>query len=266
MNSSYFSFTREPFSRELAPTEVFISRGHRELLARLQHTIEYGSIAVITGQVGSGKSTAIRAMIYSLETSRYHYIYLANSVLSPAEFYKCLLHQINIQPSRGISENKRLVTQAMMEMHHKGIKPLVVIDEAQELTVSMLGELRFVLNYQTDSFSPLMLILSGQPRLAETLRLQVLECIRQRINVHYHLPCLGEDELPGYILHHLKLAGLNKQIFTDEAIKLIYQFSKGLPRRVNNICRYAIVATVVTDSSTVDVTSVQKGLDDDDLL
>jgi len=266
MNSSYFSFNREPFSRKLAPTEVFVSKGHKELLARLRHAIETGSLAVITGQVGSGKSTAIRSVIHSLEASRYRYIYLANSALSPAEFYKSLLYQVNIRPGRGICENKRLVAQTMLEIHQKGIKPVVVIDEAQELTVSMLSELRFVLNYQADSFSPLMVILSGQPRLAETLRLQVLECIRQRINVHYRLPCLGEDEIAGYILHHLKLAGLDKQIFTDEAIKLIYQFSKGIPRRVNNICRYAIVAAVVADSATVDAGAVQKGLDDDELI
>lgn len=79
------------------------------------------------------------------------------------------------QPARAISENKRLVADAMMEMHQKGMKPLVVIDEGQDLPVSMLNELRYVLNYRTDSFSPLMVILSGAPRLAETLRLQVLE-------------------------------------------------------------------------------------------
>lgn len=266
MNSSYFAFKREPFSRELAPTEVFVSKGHQELLARLRHAIDTGSLAVITGQVGSGKSTAIRSVIHSLEASRYRYIYLANSALSPAEFYKSLLYQVNIRPGRGISENKRLVAQNMLEIHQKGIKPVVVIDEAQELTVSMLSELRFVLNYQADSFSPLMVILSGQPRLAETLRLQVLECIQQRINVHYRLPCLGEDEIFSYIMHHLKVAGFDKQIFTDEAIKLIYQFSKGIPRRVNNICRYAIVAAVVADCATVDADAVQKGLDDDELI
>ena len=266
MNSSYFSFNREPFCRELADAEVFVSRGHQELLARLRHAIDTGTLAVITGQVGSGKSTAIRAMINSLEASRYRPIYLANSALSPSEFYKSLLYQVNIRPGRGVSENKRLVAQAMLEMHQKGIKPVVVIDEAQELTVPMLSELRFAVNYHADSFSPLMLILSGQPRLAETLRLQVLECIRQRINVHYRLPCLGEDELSGYILHHLKVAGLNKQIFTDEAIKLIYQFSKGIPRRINNISRYAIVAAVIADSSTVDADAVQKGLSDDEFI
>lgn len=266
MNSPYFSFTREPFSRELAPTEVFVSRGHQELLARLRHAIDTGSLAVITGQVGSGKSTAIRSVLHSLEASRYRYIYLASSALSPAEFYRSLLYQVNVRPGRGISENKRLVTQAMMEMHQKGVRPLVVIDEAQELSAPMLGELRFALNYQTDSFSPLMVILSGQPRLAETLRLQVLECIRQRISVHYRLPCLGEDEISGYILHHLKVAGLDKQIFTDEAMQLIYQCSKGVPRRVNNICRYALVAAVVADSATVDADAVQKGLDEDELI
>lgn len=266
MNSPYFSFTRDPFSRELSPTEVFISKGYQELLARLRHAIETGSLAVITGQVGSGKSTAIRSVMHLLDASRYRYIYLANSELRPAELYKNLLYQVNVQPGRGVCENKRLVTQAMLDLHQKGIKPVVVIDEAQELTVPMLSELRFVLNYQTDSFSPLMVILAGQPQLAETLRLQVLECIRQRINVHYRLPCLGEGEISGYILHHLKVAGLDRQIFTDEAIRLIYQCSKGVPRRVNNICRYALVAAVVADSATVDAEAVQKGLDDDELI
>ncbi|WP_052543976.1 ExeA family protein [Desulfoscipio gibsoniae] len=221
---------------------------------------------MITGQVGSGKSTAIRSVMQSLEASRYRYIYLASSQLSPAEFYKSLLYQVNIRPSRGFSENKRLVAQAMLELHQKGIKPVVVIDEAQELTVQMLSEFRFVLNYQPDSFSPLMVVLAGQPQLAEILRLQVLECIRQRINVHYRLPCLGEDEIAAYILHHLKVAGLDKQIFTDAAVQLIYQFSKGIPRRINNICRYAIVAAVVADSPTIDADAVQKGLEDDELI
>jgi len=266
MSSSYFSFTKEPFARNVAPSEVFISRGHQELLARLRHTINNGSLAVLTGQVGCGKSTAIRSFIHSLETAKYRDIYLVSSALSPAEFYKNLLYQVNIRPTRGISENKRLVTQAMMEMHQKGVKPLVVIDEAQELSVTMLGELRFILNYQADSFSPLMVILSGQPRLAETLRLQVLECIRQRISVHYRLPCLAQDEISSYILHHLKLAGMDRQLFTEEAIELVYECSKGVPRRVNNLCRYALVAAAQMDSTTVDVQSVQRGLDEDELI
>lgn len=266
MNSPYFNFTREPFSRELAPGEVFTSKGHRELLARLKHAIETGSLAVITGQVGSGKSTALRAVMHSLDASRYRYLYLASSELTPSEFYKNLLYQINVRPGRSFSENKRLTTQNMLELYQKGIKPLVVIDEGQELTVPMLSELRFVLNYQTDSFSPLTVILSGQPQLAETLRLQVLECIRQRITVHYRLPCLEEGEISAYILHHLKIAGGDKQIFTEDAMKLIYQFSKGIARRINNICRYALVAAVGSDKPVIDVEAVQKALEDDELI
>lgn len=266
MNSPYFSFNREPFSRELAPTEVFISKGHHELLARLRHAIETGSLAVVTGQVGSGKSTAIRSVIHSLEASRYRYMYMASSELTPAEFYKSLLYHVNVKPGRSFSQNKRLVAQTMLELHQKGIKPIALVDEAQELLVPMLSELRFILNYQGDSFSPLMVILVGQPQLAETLRLQLLECIRQRINIHYRLPCLEEDEVSAYILHHLKVAGVDKQIFTDAAIKLIYQFSKGIPRRINNLCRYAIVAAVVADSPTIDEDAVQKGLEDDELI
>jgi len=104
-----------------------------------------------------------------MDVSRYRYIYLANSELTPAEFYRSLLHQVNVEPKRAMSENKRLVSQVMLEWHQKGIKPVVVIDEAHELVVPMLSELRFVLNYQADSFSPLTIILTGQPQLTEML-------------------------------------------------------------------------------------------------
>lgn len=265
MYSPNFPFTREPFSRELAPSEVFVSEGHEELRVRLRHAIETGSLAVVTGQVGSGKSTALRAVMHSLDASRYRTLYLANSQLTPTEFYRSLLYQLNVQPRRGFAENKRLLTQIMLEWHQKGVKPIAIIDEAQELGVPMLSELRFALNYQTDSFSPLTIILTGQPQLTETLRLQVLECIRQRITIHYRLPALSEKEVPAYILHHLRIAGVDRQIFTDEAMTMIYQYSKGLPRRINNICRYAIIAAITAESSIVDVDAVQKGMNDENL-
>jgi len=250
----------------MGPTDIFISRGHQELLARLRHAIDTSSLAVITGPVGSGKSTAIRSIIHALEPSRYRYIYLASSELTPAQYYKVILHRLHIQPSRAIGENKQLVMQTMLETHQKGIKPIVLIDEAQDLALAMLSELKYILNYQVDAFSPLMVILCGQPRLAETLRLQVLESIRQRINVYYRLPCLSDDEIGPYILHHLKLAGMDRQIFDDKAIELIYQCSKGIPRRINNICRYAIVAAVVADSAVVNAEAVQKGLQEEELV
>lgn len=263
MNSPYFPFNRDPFSRNLPASDIFISRGHQELLARLRHVIETGSLAVVTGHVGSGKSTTLRATMHNLDASRYRFIYLAHSELTPGEFYKNLLYQINVQPQRGISENKRLVSQSMLEWNQKGVKPVVVIDEAQELSVRMLGELRFVLNYQADSYSPLTILLIGQPQLTETLRLQVLECIRQRITVQYKLPCLGEEEIGPYILHHLRVAGLDRQIFTDEAIQFIFQFSKGIPRRINNICRYAIIAAIEADSPNIDADIVKKSMEDE---
>lgn len=262
MNSTYFPFKREPFTRSLPATEIFISRGHQELLARLRHVVETGNLAVVTGRVGSGKTTAVRATIHNLDASRYRFIYIAHSQLTPGEFYKNLLYQVNVEPRRGMSENKRLVSQSMLEWNQRGVKPVVVIDEAHELSVQMLGELRFVLNYQADSFSPLTVLLMGQSQLTETLRLQILECIRQRITVHYNVPPLSAEEAGPYILHHLKVAGLERQIFTDEAIEHIYQFSKGVPRRINNICRNSIIAAIEADTPTIDVNIVKKSLED----
>jgi len=106
-----------------------------------------------------------------------------------------------------------------------------------------------------DSYSPLTVLLIGQPQLTETLRLQILECIRQRITVQYKLPPPGEEEVGPYSLHHLRVAGLDRQIFIEEAIQFIYQFSKGVPRRINNICRYVIIAAIEADSPTIDAIS-----------
>jgi type II secretory pathway predicted ATPase ExeA len=262
MNSPNFPFQREPFSRSIPAADIFISRGHQELLARLRHAIENGSLAVITGQVGSGKSTAIRATIHNMDASRYRFIYLAHSQLTPGEFYRNLLFQLNVEPRRNMSENKRLVSRSMLEHSQRGVKPVVAIDEGHELSVQMLGELRYALNYQADSFSPLTVLFLGQPRLAETLQLNVLECIRQRIAVYYQIPPLDEDEVGAYLLHHLRIAGLDKQIFTPEAIELIYQFSKGIPRRINNICRQTIIAAVAADSPTISGDIVEKSLED----
>ncbi len=263
MRSPHFPFTREPFPRDIQASEAFVSEGHREVQARLRNVVETGgSLAVVTGHVGAGKSVAVRAIIHAMDASRYRFIYMASSAMAPIDFYKGILYQVNVQPRRGFSENKRLVSQTMLDLSQKGIKPVVVVDEAQELTVPMLGEFRFALNYQADSYSPLAVILLGQPPLLETLRLQILECIRQRISVHYQLPPLCAEEVSAYILHHLRIAGLDRQVFTEEAVSTVCQFSKGIPRRINNICRYALVAATNADRAAVEAEDVRQALEE----
>lgn len=262
MINAYFSFEREPFARSLPPDKLFLSIGHQELVTRLRHAMEASSLAVFTGHVGSGKSTAFRSAMHGMNASRYRFIYLASSGLSPKEFYKSVLYQVNVAPGRGMAENKRLFSQAMLEQGQKGIKTVVVIDEGHELAVPMISELRFALNHQADSYSPLGIVLLGQPHLRDVLQLQVLECIRQRITVCYQVPPLALDEVGQYIFHHLKLAGVARQIFTDEAIHLVAQFSKGIPRRINNICRNSLIAAMAADSSIVDENAVQRALEE----
>jgi len=262
MINAFFSFEREPFTRNLPADKLFFSNGHQELIARLRHAMESSYLAIFTGHVGSGKSTAFRSAMYSLDASRYRFIYLASSGLSPKEFYKSVLYQVSVTPARGMAENKRLFAQAMLERGQKGIKTVLVIDEAHELAVPMISELRFALNHQADSYSPLGIVLLGQPYLREVLQLQVLECIRQRITVCYQVPSLVLDEVGPYILHHLKLAGLDRQIFTDETTQLVAQFSKGVPRRINNICRNSLIAAMEAGSPVVDEKAVQKALED----
>jgi len=261
MFEAYYGFERTPFARAIAPGALFASAQHKELLARLTYTVSHRGFALVTGEIGSGKSTAVRALAAGLDPARHQLLYVAQSGLTPRHLYRELCLQMSIQPAFHAADARRQLMAALRDSAHKYERqPVVVIDEAHLLSPPLLEEIRFLTNYQMDSASPMALCLIGQGELRRRLRLQVFEAIVQRITMRYHLSGLTEQETGEYIHHHLKVAGLSHPLFSDDAARLIYQYTKGIPRQVNNLCTATLLAGFAGQRKLIDESTVKQAL------
>ena len=186
----------------------------------MEYAIQGNRFAVLTGDSGSGKSTLLRHMVENVDRNKNPVYYVSDSDLTPRNFYWEILNQM------GCTTKKFYRGDAKRQMHReiwqlvgeKGRTPVVVVDEAHLLSREMLEEIRFLLNFRMDSYSPMSLILVGQSELRDTLGKQVYEAISQRVQVRYHLPSYDRKETEGYIGKHLENAGRSPELFTDAAI------------------------------------------------
>ena len=236
MYEAFFQLTRTPFTRGLLPEQLLTTPAMQEAGARLDYTARERRFAVLTGDVGAGKSTALRAFLARLPVTRYTPLYVTDSQLTPRNFYHEALCQLGLPPRFYRGDARRQLHRALQERDDAGKQPVIVIDEAHLLGRAMLEEIRFLLNFDVDSRAPLALILAGQTELRRTLKLECFTAIAQRISCRAHLPALTLEESAGYIQHHLTQAGAPGALFTEAALRLIHAFAGGLPRQLNNVC------------------------------
>lgn len=230
-----------PFSRQIDPSFLYQSKGHKEALGRLQLVVENNNLGVLTGEVGSGKSTLIRCLFGNLDSKRYFPIYMSMTGLKPRDFYGELLRHVGEEIPFSLTKAKRLWSETLEARQEQGDKSLiVVVDEAQEMSPSMLTELRFVVGHQMDSCSLFPLILVGQPEFRKTLRLKKHEAVAQRIPMQYHLSGLTPEETASYIRHQMQAASLTTPVFAESAISQVHAASQGIPRVINLICGQAL--------------------------
>jgi len=242
-----------PFSRSPQGNMFFVEGAYAEALARLQLMVTNSCLGVLTGAVGSGKSTLIRRLVQELDPVRYQVIYLSQAGMKPRDFYADLLRGLGEEPNFYLSKSKLLLEQVLnYRSLHKDKALVVIIDEAHDINPSMLLELRFALNHQMDSASLLSLILVGQPELRRILRLNKYEAIAQRIHLQYHLQGLTAQESATYIRHQMKQAGVTTPVFADSAVDLIHSETKGIPRLINTICTHALYEAKRTGSEVVE--------------
>jgi type II secretory pathway predicted ATPase ExeA len=230
-----------PFSRQIEPAALYEAKGHREALARLHLMVENRYLGVLTGEVGSGKSVLVRRLFQELDSKQYLHVYICRDRLRPQDFYGELLRQVSEVPPYSLAKAKRLWSEALEARREQGDKSLVVVvDEAQEMTETMLTELRFAVSHQMDSCSLFPLILVGQSELRRTLRLKKYEAVAQRIPLQYHLSGLTPEETKAYIRHQMQMANLAAPVFAEIAIAQVHAASQGIPRVVNLICTQAL--------------------------
>ncbi|HEV2370204.1 MAG TPA: AAA family ATPase [Acidimicrobiales bacterium] len=250
---SHWGFTRTPFTKDLAPSMLHRYAGHSEAVARIAWCVEEAAIGVITGEVGAGKTVAVRAALGDLDGSRHTVIYLGNPAVGARGLYYTIVNRLGGVPR---FYKASLIPQAAdalaAEVSERGRRVVLAVDEGHLLAADQLEELRLLTNADMDSTSPFALVLVGQPTLRQRLRLGAFAALDQRVALRYAIPPMTAAETGDYIAHHLKLAGRSDTLFTDDAVARIHKASRGLPRAVNNLAVQALIAAYANNSALVD--------------
>lgn len=258
---SFFGFTTMPFGRNLAPGKLFRSDDHAQAVARISYGITSRGITVVTGEVGVGKTVAARAAIDRAEPARYHLIYIPDPTVGARGIYHHLVGALGGKPS---FHNAALVPQARdalaAETSERGRVPILCIDEGHLLGHDTLEALRLLTNHELDTDSPFATIILGQPTLAAKMRLGTLSALEQRITVRRHMTGMTEPETAEYIGHHLKLTGRADPLFTEDAIALIHQASRGKPRSINRLAISSLIAACADGKNLIDESSARSAV------
>lgn len=250
---AHYGLSRTPFSRGIAPSQIFAARAHKEAVARLRWLVDETAIGVVTGEVGAGKTLAARACVSGLDASRFTVVYLSNPMVGARGIHHHLVTALGDIPKFHrpalIAQTADLLS-AETEERRKTV--VLIVDEAHLLSVEQLEQLRLLTNTDMDSRSSLGLILLGQPTLRRRLKQGHFAALDQRIGLRFHLDGLPLEETAAYIGHHLSLAGRSDPLFSDDAIALIHQTARGIPRAVNNLAVQALIAAYADSKGIVD--------------
>lgn len=260
----YFGFTRLPFTKDIPANLLFDAVGQSELCARLDFLLKDRGLGLITGETGSGKSTAIRRFVASIEPARHTVIYLANPILGLSGIYRDLLATLGHEPPFGKPKAVARIRSAFQELlQTKHRLPVVILDEAHLLPPTVFEPLRLLFSTEMDSQSLGVLLLVGQPELRRTLRMAPYEAFYQRISTQFHLPPLDLAQTIAYVRHHIQLSGYKAgPIFTDDALARIYESTKGIPRLINRLCSTALIVGMVDNKLILEESTIRKALAD----
>jgi type II secretory pathway predicted ATPase ExeA len=254
MFQEYYGFTTTPFSRGLQTSKLFVAAGQEELKARLTHLVRERGIGVITGEVGSGKSTAVRAFVEGLDPTRYTVVYTANPLIGITGFYREVLGVLG-EPVPMFRQQMVLGIRRCFDTltNERKKTPVVILDEAHLADARMLEELRLLLNVRMDSQAAAALVLVGHTELRRTLRLSIHEALWQRASVRYHLGPLDLTATGAYIRHQTEVAGYRGvALFSDGFVAKAYDYTKGIPRQINLVCTHALMAGCAEQKQVLD--------------
>ncbi len=243
MYYEYFGFKSPPFSIAPDPGYLYMSARHREALAHLLYGVNSGGFVLLTGEVGTGKTTVIRSLLKQLPPDC-DVALILNPRLNVTELLASICDECGINCPAGNTSSKVFldaINRHLLSTHARGRNTLLIIDEAQNLSSSVLEQLRLLTNLETEQKKLLQIILIGQPELRDMLSSRELRQLNQRIAARYHLEPLSRNELHAYIEHRLAVAGGPGELFSPMAVQLLYQLSRGIPRIINLVCDRALL-------------------------
>ena len=261
MYYSYYGFKEPPFNLTPNSKFFFSSTKHNEALSTLVYAIkERKGFVVITGDIGSGKTTVCRTLLNQLDPQTKTAL-IMHTNMSGKDLLMAILEDwgIEVNPMSSKVKLQTQINNYLIEQLGQNNNVVLIIDEAQNLTTSVLEEVRMLSNLETENEKLIQIVFLGQPELKDKLASPKLEQLRQRIAVYYHLTPLNTEDTKDYIRHRLKVASASdKRYFTEKAVDRIFQFSKGVPRLINQVCDSALLSGYIAELKTIDVDIIEE--------
>jgi general secretion pathway protein A len=265
MYLDFYGFREKPFNLTPDPRFIFLSKNHREAFAHLLYGINNrAGFILLTGEVGSGKTTVLRALLNQLDAVHYRTALIFNPCLSPPELIQNINREFAIQTyaSTGSSLLDTL-NPFLLQQNSEDRTVVLVIDEAQSLEAPVLEQIRLISNLETDRDKLIQIVLSGQPEFLHILKKKEMQQLNQRITVRYHLHPMDFEDTIAYINHRLEVAGgRRRDIFSKSALRLIYRYSRGLPRLINAACDRALLTGYTRDAAGISSRVAAAGIRD----
>jgi general secretion pathway protein A len=263
MYLKFYGLREAPFSPTPDPKFLFQSARHREALAQLIYGVrERKGFIVLTGEIGTGKTTLLRTLLERLNADT-PVAYVHNSALDIEGLLEYVLQDWGVK-STAATHAQRLfeLNEFLISQHEKGASPVLVIDEAQNLSVPTLEAVRMLSNFETTNQKLMQILLVGQPELRDKLDLPELRQLKQRVGLRCHIAPLSPEETRLYIRHRLRIAGAaDAGIFTDAAIQKIADYSRGTPRVINIVCDHCLLSGFADSKKRIDAGTVQEAVE-----
>lgn len=268
MYAEFYGLKELPFALTPDPRFIYFTPSHTEVMANLHYGIESGKgLVVVTGEVGTGKTTILRWMMQRLDRTVL-VAYIFNPRFSVNEFYQHLASLLDIQKWETKPEFLVALGKALEDRHSRGLRTVLIIDEAQGLSSSVLEEIRLLSNFESNTAKQLQIVLTGQPELRGVLNDADLRQLKQRIALRCVIQALPSiEETERYITSRLLLAGAERtNIFSPDAIDYIYRCTEGIPRNVNNLCDNALLVGYASCELVIDRSIIEEVAETLDML
>jgi len=261
MYRKHFGLTRHLIGNDIPHDELFVANSTREAEIRIEHLIKLRGMGLLTGEAGSGKTTAGRKVVGALHEGLYRVFYVPLSTGNVMDTYKSIGWEMGLPVSRNRAAAYRTIRAEVTRLCHEAKKsPILIIDDAHHLRNDVLEDLRLLTCYGMDSDNRLCLLLIGLTEIRRRLRMAVHESLEQRLIVKHHLGGLQRDELGAYLIYHLRRCGTELPLFCPEAEEALFAASNGLLRKVNRYAHYALLAAAVDKKKGVEAPHVEQAL------